>query len=369
MTPKERYQHDIDCGLISPDPAQRAALIFLQHLHQQLVGQTAARPSWLCAVKDWLFGKPGYASAIKSVYLWGGVGRGKTYLMDIFYEALPAEIRLRTHFHRFMQQVHRELAKLKGEKNPLIKVADYFARQARVICFDEFFVQDIGDAMILGGLLEELFSRDVVLIMTSNIKPDRLYENGLQRDRFLPAIRLINSQAEVVHMEGAIDHRLRRLVQTRLYHWPLGEDAELQLGESFRRLAPDFQDAVKAEVIEILGRRIPTRYCADDVVWFDFEQLCGGPRSAFDYIEIARIYHAVLLSNVPLLDGGRDDQARRFINLVDELYDHNVKLILSAAVPLHNLYQGGGLVEVFQRTRSRLQEMQSEDYLARAHKP
>lgn len=369
MTPAQRYQHDLDCGLISPDPAQLPAVQSLQRLFEQVQAMLQREQSWYRRWAGRLRPQEGGGQSPPGIYLWGDVGRGKTYLMDIFCDALPTETCLRTHFHRLMQRIHGELTALRGEQNPLLLVARKLASQARVICFDEFFVQDIGDAMILGGLLEALFEQGVVLVMTSNTEPDLLYANGLQRDRFLPAIRMIKARSVVVELAGNTDYRLRRLIRSRLYHWPLGETAEQQLADSFRGLAPDFQEAHAGEVIEILGRPIATRYCADDVVWFDFEQLCGGPRSAYDYIELARIYHAIILSNVPLLDAGRDDQARRFINLVDELYNHCVKLVLSAAVPLDQLYQGEALATVFQRTRSRLQEMQSQDYLARGHKP
>ena len=368
MTPLERYQHDLDRQLISDDPAQRAALQYLQTLFDQLSKSQDSTGSWWQATVRKLL-PASTSSAARSLYFWGGVGRGKTYLMDIFYESLPDERKMRTHFHRFMQRVHNDLTVLKGSKDPLVLVARRLAEQARVICFDEFFVSDIGDAMLLAGLLEELFRQGVILVMTSNSVPDALYENGLQRSRFLPAIALLKQHADVVELNGGIDYRLRQLSQASLYHWPLGAAAEQQLAEHFAVLVPDYQAVKIAEPIEILGRTIPCRRASDDVIWFDFSQLCGGPRSAFDYIEIARLYHAILLSDLPQLDHRQEDLARRFVNLVDELYDHNVKLIIAAAVPLEKLYQGTLLVQVFQRTLSRLQEMQSRDYLGRPHKP
>ena len=365
MTPRERYQQDIQQGLILPDSAQQQMVEVLQSLHQRLGSMEAGWSRWLDRALPFLR----QAEPIKGIYCWGGVGRGKTYLMDIFYEALPGERKLRTHFHRFMQSIHRDLSELKGQKNPLDRIGEDLAARYRVICLDEFFVSDIGDAMILATLLDALLSRRVVLVTTSNIAPDRLYENGLQRARFLPAIALLKEHCLVHELDAGVDYRLRSLTAAPLYHWPLGEAADGSLKDSFDQLAPDLREAREEEVIEVLGRPIPSRRSADDVIWFDFSMLCAGPRSVYDYIEIARLYHAVLLSNVPVLDDAQNDQARRFINLVDEFYDRNVKLILSAAAPLEGLYRGTGLAREFARTRSRLQEMRSREYLGRPHRP
>ena len=301
------------------------------------------------------------------LYLWGGVGRGKTYLVDTFFESLPFTRKLRVHFHRFMQRVHAELTALEGEKNPLEAVADKLAAEALIICFDEFFVTDIADAMILGGLMEALFERGVSLVATSNIVPGELYTNGLQRQRFLPAIALIEKYTRVVELDAGVDYRLRVLQQAELYHYPLDDMADESLRASFESLAPE--PGKHWERIEINGRYLTSRCVADDVIWFDFAELCDGPRSQNDYIELARIYHAVLISGVPALGTDADDQARRFVNLVDEFYDRNVKLVLAAEKPLFELYQGGRLEFEFQRTVSRLQEMQSREYLAREHRP
>ena len=245
-------------------------------------------------------------------------------------------------------------------------MADEFAAQARVLCFDEFFVSDIGDAMILAELLDALFKRGVTLVATSNIEPSGLYENGLQRSRFLPAIALIEAHTDVLNIDGGIDYRLRVLERAEIYHNPLDAAAETSLSASFEALAPDPPQANVS--LEIENRPILAKRCAEDVVWFDFGAICDGPRSAADYIEVARLFHAVLISGVPTFSGNNDDQARRFISLVDELYDHNVKLILSAEQPLENLYQGTRFSFEFERTRSRLLEMRSHDYLARTHK-
>lgn len=368
MPPKQRYQSDLDAGFILYDDAQRSAVEKLEELYQQLLRTHArdaiAGPGW----KRKLF--PGRrVPSPRGIYFWGGVGRGKTYLMDVFYDALPFKEKLRTHFHRFMQRVHQELRDLKGEKDPLKRVAQNLAGQARVICFDEFFVSDIGDAMILAGLLEALFDNGVVFVTTSNCEPSRLYENGLQRSRFLPAIRLLGERLDIVELDGGTDYRLRSLSRAPLYHYPLSDNSDDLLRERFVSLAPDFAQTQQNRAIEILGRAIRCRYVSDDVIWFDFEQLCGGPRSVHDYIELARLYHAVILGNLPQLGVDREDQARRFINLVDELYDRGVKLVIAAAVPLDDLYLGVTLRMEFQRTQSRLLEMQSHEYLARPHRP
>jgi cell division protein ZapE len=299
--------------------------------------------------------------------MWGGVGRGKTYLMDLFFESLPEDKRLRLHFHRFMRKVHQDLNQLQGQKNPLDLVAANFARETQVLCFDEFFVSDITDAMILAGLLEGLVKRGVSLVATSNVEPDHLYENGLQRKKFLPAIALLNQHTEVLNVDGGTDYRLRVLELAEIYHSPLDEAADKGLMNSFRSLSPD---AGESDIdLEIEGRSIRARCSGDGVVWFDFTALCEGPRSQNDYIELARLYQTVLISSVPLFNSEKEDQARRFISLVDEFYDRNVKLILSASVPIESLYEGSRLTFEFQRTASRLWEMQSHEYLAREHRP
>jgi cell division protein ZapE len=276
---------------------------------------------------------------------------------------------MRTHFHRFMKRVHEEMKTLGGEKNPLVIIAKRFAAEARVICFDEFFVSDITDAMILATLLDELFKNGVTLVATSNIVPDGLYRDGLQRARFLPAIELLKQHTEVVNVDSGVDYRLRALEQAELYHWPLDAEAELSLEKSFRSLLPEHCEVQENETLLIENRQILARKVGDDVAWFDFRELCDGPRSQNDYIELGKLFHAVLIANVEQMDAGKDDMARRFVNLVDEFYDRNVKLILSAEVALQSLYSGGRLQFEFQRTLSRLLEMQSHEFLSRPHKP
>ncbi|MCB1685737.1 MAG: AFG1 family ATPase [Pseudomonadales bacterium] len=359
MTPLQKYQRLLAEPGFQSDPAQRHAVELLEALYQILAARTP---------KGGLFGWVGKRDSrpITGIYLWGGVGRGKTLLMDLFYECLPSTDRLRMHFHRFMQRVHRELTALSGTVDPLRTVADRFAQESSVLCFDEFFVSDIGDAMILAELLQRLFERGVTLVATSNVEPDCLYLNGLQRRRFVPAIELLKEHTRIHNLDSGIDYRLRVLERAEIYHSPLDAAAERSLAASFASLAPDApEDNVE---LDIENRPIKARRVAEDVAWFEFAELCEGPRSQNDYIELARIFHAVLVSNVRLFTARNEDAARRFIALVDEFYDHDVKLILSAEVPVEALYEGEKLRFEFERTRSRLLEMQTHDYLARTHR-
>jgi len=363
-TPWQRYQRDLKQQGFTPDPAHEAAVRQLQDLYERLAARRA-QGQGLVARMARRMGRR--STPERGLYLWGGVGRGKTWLMDSFYECLPPERRLRVHFHRFMRRVHGELKDLAGEKNPLQLVAERIAAETDVICFDEFFVSDIADAMILANVLEALFERGITLVATSNIAPQGLYENGLQRARFLPAIALLEMHTEVLNVDGGIDYRLRTLEQAELYHYPLDARAEASLSGSFRRLAPE--EGREQVPIEVNGRALTARRLADDVAWFEFPELCDGPRSQNDYIELARDFHAVLLSGVPVMGAGSDDQCRRFINLVDEFYDRHVKLVIAAAALPEQLYVGTRLAFEFQRTVSRLREMQSHDYLALEHRP
>ena len=336
----------------------------LQRLYEDLVAASQSKPGMFSK----LFGKKDH-TPVKGLYFWGGVGRGKTYLVDTFFEALPFKEKVRTHFHRFMKRVHEEMKTLPGEKNPLTIIAKRFSQEARVICFDEFFVSDITDAMILGTLMEELFKNGVTLVATSNIVPDGLYKDGLQRARFLPAIALIKQNTEIVNVDSGVDYRLRHLEQAELFHYPLNDAAQESLRKSFRALTPECTQAVENDKLIIENRQIIALRTCDDVAWFDFRELCDGPRSQNDYIELGKIFHAVILSGVEQMSVTTDDIARRFINMVDEFYDRNVKLIISAEVELKDLYTGGRLNFEFQRTLSRLLEMQSHEFLSRGHKP
>lgn len=367
LSPWQHYQQDLTREGFSHDPAQEMAVKALQRVYEDL---TAVEES------SSLFGKLinslGFKAvqvAPKGLYLWGGVGRGKTYLMDTFYDALPGNQKLRAHFHRFMHQLHLDLDTLKGTRDPLIVIAKQMAAKYRVICFDEFFVSDITDAMLLGTLFQALFKEGVVLVATSNIIPDDLYKNGLQRARFLPAIALINQHCEVLNVDSGIDYRLRTLEQAEIYHHPLDEQADTNLLRYFRQLAPEAE--VSSDVIEIEGREIHIRQQAQGVLLADFRALCDGPRSQRDYMELARLYHTVLVSGIEQMGAflTGDDIARRFLAMVDEFYERNVKLIVSAQVPLEDIYADGLLSFEFRRCRSRLIEMQSYDYLKSEHLP
>lgn len=366
VTPWSHYQADLQREDFSHDPAQENAVRALQRLYEDLTENTA--PSSLFSRFGQILGlnKP---KQIQGLYLWGGVGRGKTYLMDTFYDALPFEHKLRAHFHRFMHRVHAELELLKGTQDPLPKIAAKMAQQYKVICFDEFFVSDITDAMLLGTLFESLFAEGVVLVATSNIIPDELYRNGLQRARFLPAIALINQHCDVINVDSGVDYRLRTLEQAEIYHFPLDEQADANLLKYFEQLAPEAE--VSSTPLEIEGRQFPIRQQAQGVLLADFRDLCDGPRSQRDYMELARLYHTVLLSGVEQMGAAQtgDDIARRFLALVDEFYERHVKLIISSQVSVEALYTSGQLEFEFRRCRSRLTEMQSHDYLALEHLP
>lgn len=307
----------------------------------------------------------GTGAAVCGIYLWGDVGRGKTFLMDLFFETLPVEKKTRIHFHRMMADVHRRLKALGDVEDPLDKVAADIARQTRVLCFDEFFVSDIADAMLLGRLLDGLFRRGMTLVATSNSPPTELYPSGLQRERFLPAIDLLENRTRVLHLDGDIDYRLRLLQQAGTYLTPVNADTAAMLSHYFQEIASG--DVVEGRLLDVLRRQIPSERFAKGVVWFDFESICDGPRSQQDYIEIARWYPTVIISGIPILTTEKENQARRFVALVDEFYDRKVKLIVSAEAGLDSLYGGQKLAFEFQRTTSRLVEMQSTAYLHAPH--
>jgi len=300
----------------------------------------------------------------RGVYLWGGVGRGKSLLMDAFYGAVAIRRKTRVHFHAFMRDTHEALASLKHEADPLAAVAGRIAKRHRLVCFDEFHVSDIADAMILGRLFEALLARGTVFVMTSNFRPDRLWPDGIQRERFLPAIALIERELDVVEVDGGIDYRLRALSQARAWLVPSGAAADAELARSFEAMAngPDEDRRLAIE-----GRTIVARRRAGSAAWFDFASLCDGPRSQRDYLEIARRFSVVLLSGVPAMGPSTADLARRFTWLVDILYDHRVKLIASAEVEAEALYREGPAAHEFPRTVSRLIEMRTRDYMAEPH--
>lgn len=340
------------------DPAQREILPVLDRIRSGILA--ASRSGW----RRWL---PMRSHApVRGLYLWGSVGRGKTFLADLLVESLPPNLVLRLHFHRCMGRVQAQLKALEGRADPLREVAATFAAEAKLLCLDEFFVSDIGDAMILAGLLEHLFALGVVLVTTSNIAPSGLYRDGLQRARFLPAIDLLEAHCEVRELVSPQDYRLRALTRAGVYFTPLGEHAEHELAACFARIAPGAQRDDAS--IRINDRDISIRRRGDGAIWFDFDALCEGPRAVADYIDLAQRFNTVLISNVPQFTPQTEDAARRFVNLVDEFYDRGVKLVLSAATAVTELYEGERLRAEFARTQSRLIQMQSAQYLAMAHR-
>ncbi|MCU0769272.1 MAG: cell division protein ZapE [Burkholderiaceae bacterium] len=335
------------------DASQQAAADRLQLLTEAWADYKAHRSN---ALKKLLVRPP----VPRGVYLWGGVGRGKSFLMDTFFATVPLIRKTRVHFHEFMRGVHAELHELKGTAEPLDEVARRIARRHRLICFDEFHVSDIADAMILYRLLDRLFALNIGFVMTSNYAPEALYPDGLHRDRMLPAIDLLRERLDVVEVDGGIDYRRQAMASIEAYLTPWGAEAESRLAAAFERVAEADDDDPR---LTIESRTIRARRRAGGVVWFDFAVLCGGPRSQNDYLELAARFHTVLLSNVPRMSAGQASEARRFTWLVDVLYDHRVKLLLSAEVPAAQLYVAGALSNEFARTVSRLQEMQSREYL------
>lgn len=341
------------------DPAQRKVIARLQQLYQALVTE----PPRAGLIDRLLKRSP---APVHGLYIWGGVGRGKTHLMDHFYEAVPFTEKQRVHFHRFMQGIHAELKTLPRTPDPLQVIAERLAANIRLLCLDEFHVNDIGDAMLLAGFLKALFQNNVTLVTTSNVPADQLYKNGLQRERFLPAIELIKHYTDELHLDGDLDYRSELLERTGTFHINTGKDVTQLLQQQFQSLAP--HTIIMAAKLNINQREINTVAVSDDVAWFEFAALCETPRSSVDYLEIARAYHAVIISDVPQLSEAKDDAAQRFIHLIDALYDHSVKTIISAAVKPADIYSGRRHGFAFQRTASRLQEMASEQYLNKAHR-
>ncbi|MBT8103072.1 MAG: AFG1 family ATPase [Gammaproteobacteria bacterium] len=362
MNIREAYEDSLHREGHEADSSQLQIIAELEDLQARL---TSSRPRQ-SGLRAFFTGRRDEgATAVRGLYLWGGVGRGKTFLMDLFFDSLEIKAKRRIHFHRMMHDVHDRLKSQGNVEDPLDKVAADIARSTRVLCFDEFFVADIGDAMILGRLLDGLFRRGVTLVTTSNSKPDDLYKDGLQRQRFLPAIKLLKQHTTVVHMDGDIDYRLRLLQKAGTYLSP-DDDRALEKLRFF------FDESASSQIqsnqeLDVYGRKILAHKCAKGIAWFRFEDICDGPRSQSDYIEIARWYPSVIVSGVPQFDATLENQARRFIALVDEFYDRRVKLILSADATVDTLYRGERLSFEFERTTSRLIEMQSSEYLALPH--
>ena len=371
-TPTALYQQALAAGDYQPDEVQRRAVARLDTLYQELNQRQSVRPvnTSLRGRLNRLIGRAAPRASIRpaqGLYMWGGVGRGKTWLMDLFFHSLPGERKLRLHFHRFMLRVHQELTELQGHENPLEIIADGFKAQTDVLCFDEFFVSDITDAMLLATLLEALFARGITLVATSNIPPDNLYHNGLQRARFLPAIELIKQYCDVMNVDAGIDYRLRTLTQANLYLTPLNPQTEQAMDDIFVKLAGKEGD--RAPILEVNHRPLPAICSAQGVLAVDFHTLCEEARSQLDYIALSKLYHTVLLHNVHRMETRDENTARRFLALVDEFYERRVKLIIAAEVSMFDIYCGERLKFEYQRCLSRLQEMQSEEYLSLPHLP
>ena len=344
-------------GIVA-DEAQQLAAERLQAFYDGLLALKAARRT---ALRKLLV----HPELPKGVWFWGGVGRGKSFLMDCFFDAVPYQRKRRVHFHAFMREIHERLKALQSESDPLLKVAAHVAKETRLMCFDEFHVSDIADAMILSRLMEALFDSGVLFCITSNYPPDGLYPNGLQRDRLLPTIALLNQKLDVIRIDAGIDYRLRALEQAAVYLLPADGDANLLLMKTFSQVA---HGEGHERNIEVLGRKIPVVHRAPGVIWFDFAALCGGPRSQNDYLDLAHRFHTVFISGIPRMGADMANEARRFTWLVDVCYDHRVKLVLAAAVPAEELYVAGPQAVEFTRTVSRLIEMRSHEYLASAHR-
>ena len=367
LAPSARYLEGVAAHRWESDPTQLALLPEFDRMHAALCAEPANGNGngLLDRLKSLLGNDP--PEAVPGLYLWGTVGRGKTFLMDLFVASLPHGVALRRHFHRFMGEVHESLRALGERQSPLVEVAADIAGRCRVLCLDEFLVNDIGDAMILSNLLDALFARGVSLVTTSNTAPANLYKDGLQRARFLPAIALIERRCHVVEMASSRDWRLRALTQAPVYLTPPGAEAHRALERIFASQASG--NVLQDGVLHVNSRDIPFHKRADNILWFDFAALCEGPRAVADYIALAKAGPAIIVSNVPQFTIYSEDAAKRFVQLVDEFYDRHVKLVLSAAAPITELYDGERLRAEFGRTESRLIEMQSEEYLALPHRP
>jgi cell division protein ZapE len=370
MSLSKRYITALQQPDMVEDVAQQRAIQKLEALSHAI---STEKRRWISAFPQWLppFNKPA-EQPLSGLYIWGGVGRGKTWLMNLFYEELAIEEKYRVHFHHFMLDIHERLSLLNREKsrnrkNPLQSIAGELAGKYSVLCIDEFIVTNITDAMILSELLDALFKRRVYLVATSNRIPDDLYLNGLQRERFLPAIELIKNRMDVFHLDSGVDHRTSLLEQADVYYCPADDNTPHTLLQRMQELA--ITPLIRSKTLNIHNREIKTIYCSEEIAWFDFETLCSAPRAAQDYIELARQFNTLIITGIPIMDEHSDDKSRRFIYLIDELYDRNVKLIASAEAQPEDLYHGNMLEFAFHRTSSRLIEMRSHQYLSKQHKP
>lgn len=352
MTPLDYYHQQCETGTVSLDTEQLAALQHLQTIYTKLLHEHKQRKKWLAKLR-----KP---QCVTGLYMWGGVGIGKTFLLDCFYHCIPFANKMRMHFHQFMRMVHHELKQYQGQKNPLDKIAKKIARQTMLLCFDEFYVTDIADAMILARLLNALFANGVCLVTTSNTEPNQLYRHGLQRPLFLPAIALLQVKTHVIHLVTAIDYRLRYLQQAGVFYTPNDNNARDKMEKCFAMLASD--DHICDKPIVVNGRHINIQKKTNEIIWFDFIDICSVPRSQIDYLVIAEQYKSVFVSNIPVISPDARNTISLFIRLIDVLYDARIRLVYSAAVPVAEIYKQGYLFAEFARTRSRLLEMQSTAY-------
>lgn len=361
MRPSQKYnEFMLQSGFYS-DKSQLHSLYLLDQLYEKVQEMGQVHGSVFVTLKRLIGLNP---EMIKGLYLWGGVGRGKTFLMDIFFEVLPIRLKKRFHFHHFMQQIHDALSRSNKGEDPMKEIALKLARDTRVLCLDEFVVTDIGDAMLIGRLLNAMFNNGIILVTTSNIPPEELYKDGLQRDNFLAAIKLIDQHCLVTNLDGGQDYRTLALQHTSLYQVPHDETA---IEKIYKYLKTRYISTRNNDSLVINGRNINYEFCAEDTVWFSFEELCKTPRSRFDYLEIASLFNMVIITGIEVMDEGSMDVARRFISMVDVFYDHRVKIICTAEACAEELYQHQFLAFEFTRTVSRLLEMQSQEYIGKAH--
>ncbi len=362
MTPSQNYHEFLQQSGFHHDPMQQHVVSLLDRLQHEIIEQEKNEGSLFSRLANSLNSN---RSPVMGLYIWGGVGRGKTFLMDVFFQALKIPQKKRLHFHHFMKMIHDQLKLLKQVKDPIVEVARNFARDTRVLCLDEFVVTDIGDAMLTGRLLKALFDQGIVLVTTSNTPPQDLYRDGLQRANFEPTIELLIRYCSIVHLDGGQDYRALGFKQTRVYQYPHNEKTDEMIQQFLKSHLLSGQ--VNGQ-IEINDRAIAYEYCAEDTIWFTFEQLCKTARSRLDYLELARSFNTLVVTGIEHMGHHCNDVSQRFIALIDVLYDHRVKLICSASVEVNQLYPKGPLAFEFKRTQSRLLEMQNEDYLALAHR-
>lgn len=363
-SPQEHYDEELSLGLMFPDAAQAEVVLELQHLYEVLQVASTDKPK-KSLFNRWLKSDENTASSKKGLYIWGGVGRGKTHLCDMFYKSVDNEQKLRMHYHRFMLLVHSELRKLGNVSDPIDKICASWAKKVRLLVLDEMHINDITDAMLMRHLLGGLFNRGVVLVTTSNRPPDDLYLDGLQREQFLPAIELMKTHTEVLNLNSDQDYRLRALEHTQTYLTPIDDTVQPRMDASFEEISGHDHEQLKTGTVIINDREIPIIKRAAGVIWFEFDELCDSNRSNSDYIEITNYFSTVFISNVPVMNKSCEDAARRFVNMIDEFYDHGTKLIMSAQAIVEDIYTGERLEFEFERAVSRLQEMQSTEYLAK----